>query len=410
MSKNKKDKKETKLLTPEEVKMREIEEFKRTRKPAPSKELVSTDTDVVVDDKGSVILEDEDESKELHNRAGRVCVNFETMGRFSLPRKMYFEDFTIKDVNDLTLSRQEDLLENLVTILNKLKNDDADIDVADATMEEFMEILISMKQQFVSTDHEHIWICSCQDYIAEAEKQTNETIINLAELHYSSIEDADESIRNFYKKGLVDFTKEEYDKYLLDRYDGERVAVSWTVEQELQDIKIQEPFNVPIGKEVYAFRFMRVRDILDAFKIARKEFAGKIKKIQNEKTHGIPLVQVKEDKKEKTDKLKEEEARAAILYSKALTLQTIDKKELSNKEKIENYQKIPRPILFEIVRFQDKLTFGVDDERDLTCPICGELNRRSLQQGFNPIEFLPFDTSTESDAQVHSRPNIYFGI
>ena len=53
----------------------------------------------------------QEQSKEkFFNRGGQVAINYETMGRFSIPATLYFKDFSVEDENNLLLTRQEDYI------------------------------------------------------------------------------------------------------------------------------------------------------------------------------------------------------------------------------------------------------------------------------------------------------------
>ena len=59
--------------------------------------------------------------QELIETSGKVKIELESMGRFGNPAVVYFSDYYGKDIHDIILSPQEDLLQNLLIVLNKNK-------------------------------------------------------------------------------------------------------------------------------------------------------------------------------------------------------------------------------------------------------------------------------------------------
>lgn len=357
------------------------------------------------------------QTDKYYNSSDKVLIHYESCGRLGNPDKLYFSDYSIKHVNDITLSRTDDLLENIITILNELKHVDdesADFCVSNFLLEEFLETLVGIKFQFVGKDHTFRWLCDCQAGIDPDDQIINEAIINLASLQYRSISDADEKLKEYVNKKLQTLTPEAFKNYLLNKYKDEPISsdmASWTIEQEIESLSIKEPISLKIGDDIYDFRLTRLKDILKAQKLSTKEFAGKIKSAQSQKyKEGSPLAEYKINKKKEVENLKYQQAKAGILYTKALGLVSINGEELSDKQKIEKYITIPRNIISEFALLLDNIQFGIYHEQEFTCPECGEVSKRSLQQGFNPIEFLPMESSSTGESSKHTEFNVYIGV
>jgi len=396
------NKEESSLLTPEEVETREeiitgnLEDLKKLtrRRPVP-----------VEVEKPKV----EEVTNKIYNRGGQVCINLETQGRFALPQKLYFSDYTIEDVNNLSLSRKEDLLENLVVILNRLKNSDADCDLQDATLEEFQEILVGLKKQFSDEAYMHQWVCEvCQT--DDDDQKINETYFDLNEIEYTSIEQAEIKLREFYRDLFNSIDDESFRDYLNKKYRDEPKSPDWTVDNEVESIKIKQYFYVPIKEDIYAFGFMTVGNLIRAAKIARKEFASRKHKAQNLRIHGMSLVELKQKQKDEIAAIADDEAKATILYSKALSLTMVNGKKLSDRERIDKYKDLPRKLLLGIEELIMKVEFGITGEKEFTCPMCGQVNKRSLQQELHPLLFLPFELSSSTGSGKSAGLDIYFGI
>lgn len=350
----------------------------------------------------------ERQTEKFLNKSGTVAIDYETMGRFDIPDVLHFNGYDVEDVNSISLSHAEDILENLVNILNNKAHSEININTGNMLPEEFLETLIGLKIQFDTPFHEHAWICICQMGLEEEDQTTNKTTIDLRDLTFTSIEDLEENLRKQYKILMDEFTKEEFEQYLINKY-GE--VINTTKKEEIQKIKIKEPMVDTINGMKYAFRFIRIKDLIKGDLLARKKFAGKIKKIKNKKIHNVPLAEVKAQKQEEIKKIRMEEAKLAILYARALSLISIDGKEIeSDHQKLDIFRKIPHVDSSRIMDFMENLKFGVTTELELNCPMCGKSDRRSLRQELNPLELVPMDTDTKRELRKSTAINIHFGI
>jgi hypothetical protein len=359
------------------------------------------------------IQQEKKEDTKFYNRGGTVAVNFESQGRFNIPETLFFKDYSVEDVNNLTLSRQDDILENILAIMEHLKNEDAKCKIADMTIEEFLESLIGIKKQFNTTQHVHRWICNnCQSDVDEEDRIVNESIVDLNNIQYKSIEQADELLREYYKKQFETMTDEDWKNYLYTRYkDNPIINIDeYTKEQEIAKIKIKEPISINPDGHIYSFRLTRIGDVVEAQKIAAKKYGGKIKNVQNRKEANSPLSQLKEKKKEEIDNLKYEQGKYTLLVAKALSLISIDGRELSNEEKIIAYSKLSRNTYLELNDFINQFKFGIYYEQEFTCNVCGKVDKRWLRQELNPLDLLPLDTDTARNSRKSSTINICVGL
>lgn len=345
-------------------------------------------------------------------RGNRVAINYESQGRFSIPENMYFKDYDIEDINNLTFSRYEDLLENVLFILNKCKNEDANCSVGDMVPEEFLETLVGMNLQFGNgKEHKHPWLCECQNHKKQEEQQINETIIDLSSINYTSISEADKLLKEYYKEMFDSFTKEEWISYLETRYKNEENSIDFnlhTKEDEIETISIKEPFTQNIEGKNYKFRLMRMNDVIKGQRAATKKFSSQIKLIESEKT---PTPELKMAKEEKLEKINQEKDKYSILYAQAMTLLSVDDINFtSDEERYLTYKSIPREDLYALIDFYDQFKFGINQEVDLQCPLCGKITKRSLRQEINSIELLPLDSDTKRKSGDIKKHKIFVGI
>lgn len=396
------------LMTDEELK--EIDNkiaTGRRRPPQAQSEVPVVQQSKVV----STVVTEFPEEKELHNRSGTVKINFETEGRFDLPPVLFFNDYKTQDINDLSLSRKEELLENLIVILNRRKNQDSDCDLQDATIEELLEILLSMKLNFEGPILTHPWVCECQYHLDEAEQEINYSDINLSNLQYTSISETEQKLRNTYKEKLNLLTDQEFHDYLKTKYEGQKDLTNWSINEESKSIKITEPFRMDIEGKVYRFRFMRIKDLINAQKLAKKKYAGRIKVIQKRQEHGKKQADLRAEKDEEIRKINEAEAKDILLFAKALTLVSVDGVEIKSiDEKAQLYNDIPRNYLDAIESMLHSIAFGLNHTEEFACPICGKVDGRSLRQEFDPLELLPISANTKREPGKFSGLNIHFGI
>lgn len=380
------------LLTPEEVE-------KRRRQPAEEKRPSDT--------------KDSPEDK-FYNHGEMVVVNYETMGRFDFPAIGYFRDFSIEDTNNLMMSRREDLLETLISILNTIKSPEITADVGDMLSEEFLETLVAIKAQFNTTEHIHPWICTCQEESEDADVQVNEELVNLKDIQYMSIEEADKKMQEAYLERFKQMSDEEFRTHLFKRYKDNPIVDmdAHTREVEAGKTKIKEPIFFNYADTQYGFRLTRIKDVVRAQKIVDEKYAGKIKAIQSRREPaGASLADVKLRKEKEIEEIKRCQKKDLSLYVRALSLVQKDGRDITDvQEKIEIYKKLPRSFLLEMISFMDELRFGIQDEKEIVCPLCGRTDKRLLQRQLMYLELLPLDTDTKRIGRVNAGVNIYFGV
>lgn len=354
----------------------------------------------------------------FRKKGNTVEINFESEGRFSAPDTMWFEDYNVEHVQQLTTIEVEDILETLTAILEEIKNKDCNCSIGDFTASEFLEALIGINYKFSSPYIKHYWMCSCQQDKPEEEQKLNEMQIEVSSLKYKSIKEADEVFKTKFKelfdnlsdKEFIEFLKEKYASQPLENYD------IWTREQELETIKIKEPvyYRSKNNGNLYGFDLIRIRHVVQAQREVNKKYRPKIKAILNrQNTTNIPLPDFKVEKEHELKKIEREKSKDLLLYSQAYTMTSINgERGINNGEKLKQYSKLKREEYFDLGEFLNAIEYGICDERDFVCPICGKIERRQLQREINPIELLPLNANTKTvdDKKGAGRPNIYFGI
>ncbi len=358
----------------------------------------------------------ESEEPKYIAKGNLVEINFESEGRFTLPDTMFFEDWNVDDIQELAVSNFDDLLETIVVILNKLKNSDCEISVSKATPSEFLEMLIGMKIKFDEPTYKHMWMCNCQTNKSEDDQIVSEDIIQLNDLKFKSITELDEDFKEKFKEVFEEMSAEGFKNYLLTKYKNNEIDVSnWSIEQELETIKVKEPINYKNNKndKIYSFNLMRIDNVITAQEMVNQKYRPLLKSIQNRKNNGQPLDVFKAQKEEELKKIDKNKAKDIISYSEGLTLHAIDGKEIKSRdEKISLYKKLKRDDYFELENFLKSIDYGVYYDKKLRCPHCGDSEGRVLQQELNPFWLLPI-TPDSKDKGIKGNDgglNIYFGI
>lgn len=355
-------------------------------------------------------------NEKFKNRGGLVQIHYESHGRFSIPETLYIKDYSIQDINDLALSKTEDILPNLLAILNTLINEDAECDVSDMTLEEFFETLVGMKQELNTPFHIHRWICECQHNLPENEQTIHNHEIDLTQINFKSIEENDKDIKEMILTHLNEMDDKEFKEFLIQRYKDNPLddIDSWTREQEAETQKIKEPFYYihPDSGDIYGFKLTRIGDVVKGQKLAEKEFKGKIAQVER-KPHpqGKPLAEFKEEKKNELENLTYEQSKKSVFYAKALSLISFNDEVIEDEyERIRIYKQLTRGNMFDLMDFLSYINFGIDHELELYCPLCEKTERRSLQQELNPIELLPLDNDSKHRHKKSGNLKIYFAV
>lgn len=343
------------------------------------------------------------------NRQDRVEIRFESNGRFSLPNKMFFRGFNTSEVHDIVLTKETRLLETLIAILNECKDNDTNCNMGDSHPAEFLETLIMMKAQFQTVNHEHLWLCDkCQ---RDEEDEPQKTIIDLTELikDFVNIEEIDEKLKVMKKEKLDDFSEEEFKNYLKIKYNADEINFeTFTKEDEIENTKLQEPFQMQTNKGLLLFRFPRVGDLVKAQKFIEEKYAGKIKRAQKQSFPDIPKERLGSKRKEAVEALKNKQDRDTIMATRAFSILKCDNKTITDDEKFEIFSKIDANILLEFTDYLNKVSFGLNKEIELTCEQCGHVNKRLLQRELDFSEFLPVNVTSEGDKRKSTQSNIFF--
>lgn len=347
--------------------------------------------------------------------SGRVRIDYESMGRFSIPSTLYFKDYSTADINSIVMSSHEDMVATLVPILNGMVCGDniEGFNSENMTIEEFVETLVAVKRQFNTSIHKHPYMCDCQYDKPEADQKLETAEINLNNIKYKSIEQVDEEIKAVFKENFDLFTDEEWGVYKSNYAIKHNVNPDEvTKESIINNIKVTEPFIVnPDGHEI-SLRLTRISDLLKAQKMLDKEYTPKIKRIQNRTEHGVPGEELSAKKQKEIDELQKEKAKKLLLYTKAFSIISLDGKVLSDQEKInmiEDRDIFPRRVTSDIDSFLDQVKHGIFDTVEFTCPSCGKKNKEDLQYNISTTELLPLNSKDERDNRYITRLDIRFG-
>ena len=339
--------------------------------------------------------------KATSNSDGKLKIELESCGRFDLPDTLYVEGYTFQDIQDLATSREEDILPNLVAILDKRKHGTT-TSISKATIEEFYEILLSIKGNFYSNSHVHHWMCDCQDKLPDNQKKTSSVTIDLKNVKFRSILEAEDVLKKQLFEALSSYTPEKYTEYLIKKY-GSNIGI--TVEEEVNNFRIKEPLGFRDAKGNFIqTRLVRVEDLIFGYQVATRMFRGKIHKVRNMYKANMGKDQLEEFKVEETRYLEFEKSKKALLYTRARTLVSINGKPFpSDEEKIKYFLTLDLDTLNKYNNFLDTFSFGIYDELETECEFCGKTDRGYLQQFINPMEFIPLESSKGDSADRKSR-------
>jgi len=363
---------------------------------------------------------DMEKEDEFQNTAGFVKIDYESQGRFATPPTLYFDDFNGKHINDIELSTQDNLLENLVVILNDLKRNEPDFNIKDMTAEDILETLIAIKQQYEGNTHIHYWICQCQSEKSDKDRVVNEYIIELSDLTFKSMDQVDEEMRAYMASRFAEMSDDEFKQFLIRKYKNNPLddIDLHTREMEVSTIKVKEPFTILADGALYTIRYPRLEDVLKAKKFSDKLYGSKIKNIQNRREANVPLHELKQKKEDEINALKEAQGKDLVLYAKSMMLITKNNVVLSDDQKYEEFKNgIKRKTMRNIEDLFENIEFGLNSEAELVCPLCGESDKRLLRDVIDPRQLLPLNYRkqhtgdvTERKPKFNSGLDIYFGI
>lgn len=349
----------------------------------------------------------------FHGYADRAPLQYSSEGRFSLPGQLYFGQYSSNHVISLTLAGEEDTLKTIVEILDDLKKGDesgAKESMANATIEELTETLIHLYVAFdseLAEKHTHSWVCKCQDHLPDELKKINETKMNLNEIEFRTISEADQDFKDLTKEQLESYNDEQFESYLNQKY-GDQPDRPKTKEEETNSIKIKDNV-ILIDRETgirYEFMYPRFGHIIRAFDLANQKWRWEIQKAKNKKAkteehHNKNQVEI--------NKLEELRAKDVMRYLRSLQIVSINGVDIKTDEEkiqVEENNRIPARIKEDLIVYQNYIDFGINSEIEFECPICGEKDRRLLRQEINFRELLPLHRdSFESDTKAKPRQN-----
>lgn len=347
-----------------------------------------------------------DNKPHYHNYGSTVKVELESGGRFGNPSVIVLKDYSARHIHDLVTTKEEDLFETLVGIINECVVDPVKFDVGNLTNDEFLEVMLGMKLAFDSPMFIHRWIHNvegCQGSVSEyEEKKVSEYEIDLSDIKMTSIEESDEKIKEFYRSKFSEFSEEQFKTYLLTKYGSE---IESTIEDEIEKVKIQEPFLIKGYDTDYEFSLIRIKDLLLAYKLASKEINHKIR---IEKNKIIRQDENKEsalqEKEEKIEKLNREKGRKVLNYAQAFSLKYLRRNGQripieSNEAKIKEYNNMPRNVMMNYLKAVETIVYGVNHEVELVCDLCKGTERGYLQRIVSPISLIPISDTEKRNSE-----------
>jgi rubrerythrin len=355
---------------------------------------------------------------EIKENSGAVGIEFSTGGRFTTPKLGYYKYYTTKQINDLGLTRQDDKLETLLSILNQV-NVNNEIQAEDLLLEELFEVVVAIKRKFRGNWHTHKWYCEeCQKDVEDKDKVVSEMDIDLSTLKEISIEESDDNFRSFMKQ-RYEKLKTQNPTIFLQQMKILKPDLSIdipndvNIDEVLKNINIKEPFNItcPVTKKKYSFRFTRVGDYIKAKRFIDLKYSPQLKNVKKERWNSKgSLAEFKHSQEFKLNQLNEQKAKDTLLAAKAFSLVTVNGKELKDTERfneLSNMNPITAEALAEVLENQK---FGIQDERDYTCNLCGHTERGYLMRRTSVLEFILDNSSSNGRSRLSNEEIVLFGF
>jgi hypothetical protein len=344
------------------------------------------------------------------NYGSTVKIEFESGGRFGNPSILVLKDYSARHIHDLVTSKEDDIFETLVGILNECVVEPPNFNVGNLTNDEFLEVMLGMKLAFDNSNYVHRWIHnvdSCQGKVSEYdEKKVSEFQIDLSEIKMTSIEESDDKIKEFYRSKLQEFSEEQFKAYLITKYNQE---IESTIEEEIEKVKIQEPFLIKGYDTDYEFNLIRVKDLLLAHKTASREINHKIRVEKNK-----PIKQDQnrdaniQDKEDRLDKLNREKGQKILTYAQALSLRYVRRNGTrvsldTPEQKIKEYSNMPRSVMLNYMKAVETIQYGVNHEVEMVCEHCNGTERGYLQRIISPLDLIPLSNDKKSNSPRNIR-------
>jgi hypothetical protein len=324
-------------------------------------------------------------------------------------------DFLASHINSLVTVKEDKLLETLCYCLNECVVEPKNFKVENLTDKEFLELMLAMKIAFDSKELEYYFYHSCQDNIPEKLKKASVDIIRLDNVKMISIEQSDEILREFVSTKLKQLDEESYKQYLILKYGYFK---NITIEEEVKTIKVKEPIYIKdYDNIIYEFRFVRIKDLIEANRIVSKEYDHKIRIETNKpipKSNQEEAIAIREEIMEEL-KRKKAERFIEVVKNLCLVAKTVNNKRIvfeNTEQKLS--EKINRKVYLNYMNAVSEVKYGIEHEVELHCNLCDseEPQRGYLQRLITPLHLLPVSitqtTTTERKSKINSRLDFYF--
>lgn len=342
---------------------------------------------------------------------------YSSEGRFSIKGKRYFKDYSSDNVLDLSMIDHNELPKTVISILDA-NTVSEDVSMRNSTPEELIETLVSLKgatDPAGAKEHVHQWVCDCQLNLPQELQKINKTSLDLTTLSFQTASQADDELREkLFKPVFEAMSDDDFQNYLKVKYDS--IPKGTTKETELSNMTIKDVMTTVdnVTGIKYSFMFPRMGHLIEGYEIAEEETRWPIEKIKQKKVKS----QVEHEKNQKAiNDLEKERAKKTLKYITALSLYSIDNEVITDsKEKIRLQEEglIPAAVFEHIKRIHNSIEIGLKDEREFTCPHCGNTSKRLLQHETNLLhELLPIpnsddDADTRNLVKGSSRISVFF--
>lgn len=282
-----------------------------------------------------------------------MAIQLSSVGKLDAPAEVHVRDYNGKDLMDLSLTADEDILRGLVEVLNNLMWEDTD--TRNLTEQELMEIMLNIYANF--------WSPTIQGY-------------------------------------PFPYTDEEWESLDSERQDRiqkgiEKLEVDINIPEQVKTNPLPQDFKEPIvakGKDhTVGFRLPRVNDYFVAeeytdekYRYEEQKYADTSRKVANDRSSEIDPAVMREYR----EYIRHRNA-DYIMAKQSQTIVSFDGEELDSLEdKIAVYPKVDLRLWKTFNSYlEDKLQFGVDPNIEMQSPIDGTTVIRRCQ--FRPVDFIP---------------------
>jgi hypothetical protein len=287
-----------------------------------------------------------------------IEIKLNSLGKLSTPAILHFRNYSGEESVELSMTKEEDILNSLVKCLNNMNYEKFDCSLLH--QEELTEILMTILNNY--------W----QTYIEGYKYALDETLIG------------------------------------NDLIDSKNVAIAKFEIKRINTIPINEkfiePIKIQIGKDIVKFRLPRIKDVLFAKEFIKRKYFIDEKKLSDIEQKIKDNKEVSYDDNEKYEEYKKNKTLDFLkVYESAILVEFNGEKLDTSEKKLEYFSKVDQNFWLEYDKYvMENVKFGIDPNVTFFSP---ELKKEVIRRfSFQSMDFLP-----SLGVQATSRATISFG-